>query len=149
MPLITETAIAIGAAVYEQLSDSEKAELAEGIREARLADEAARGVDGEEIEVSDDWYCIMMQNECSPRGLHKRKRLVTKADLMLTLVDMAAAMPTADIDWGRMLNVWQDRQNHVHVTHLFEAAAARVIAARPALLRRVREAHVQAEGGRI
>ncbi|MGU3665687.1 hypothetical protein ACLBX9_16020 [Methylobacterium sp. A49B] len=149
MPLITETAIAIGAAVYGQLSDSEKAELAQGIRDARRADEVYRSHTFVELDVSDDWYAIMMQNECSPRGLDKRKRRVTKVDLMLTLVDMAAAMPTADIDWGRMLNVWQDRQNHVHVTHLFEAAAARVTAARPALLRRVREAHVQAEGGRI
>lgn len=129
MPL---THVEIGAAVYAALTEAELAELTDGIRTARLSYE-------DEDDQGDDWLCIMMQQDVAPRGLTQRVRRVTKADLMLTCIDLAELMETSGRDWGRILNVFGDHSTRVEF--LFTAASAGMIAARPAVLRRVSAAH--------
>lgn len=121
--------IEIGAAVYAALTDDELATLADKIRNARLSyhDEQDQG---------DDWLCIMMQHDTEPQGLHERRRRVTRADLILTCVDMARLMPTAGMDWRRICSAF--RHHSARVQYLFTAASQSMIPARPAMVREAR-----------
>lgn len=119
----------IGAAVFAALTDAELAELAHGIREARISYE-------DENDQGDDWLCVMMQNDVAPQGLTQRIRRVTRADLLLTCVDLAGLRESRD--WGRILNIFQDDNHYRRVEYLFVAAAESMIPARPALVREAR-----------
>lgn len=115
----------VGAAVFTALTDAERDELADTIRNARLSylDEKDQG---------DDWLCIMMQHDTEPQGMGKRKRLVTRADLLMTCVDLAQLRLTAGFDWRRILRAFD--QHERRVDYLFKAAAQGMIPARPALV---------------
>jgi len=119
----------VGAAVFAALTDAELAGLAEGIRCARLSYH-------DENDQGDDWLCIMMQHYTEPQGLMVRKRRVTRADLLLTCVDLAELRLTAGLRWGRITNVFQEHSGRVE--RLYTAAGQGMIPARPALVREAR-----------
>lgn len=118
--------VEIGAAVFAALTDAELADLADGIRNARISFE-------DEEDQADGWLCLMMQNEVAPQGLTKRIRRVTRADLLLTCVDLAQLQGTRDWQW--ILGVWQVTEHRRRAEYLFTAAAQSMIPARPALVR--------------
>lgn|GEM_PF-3023852 len=56
--------ISTGHSASQWLTDDERAELARGIRAARISYEGRQ---------DDDWLCCILQHGVSPRGLGKRK----------------------------------------------------------------------------
>jgi|GEM_PF-3265179 len=78
----------------------------------------------------------MMQHYTEPQGLEKRKRRVTRADLLMTCVDLARLRLTAGFDWGRILRAFD--QHERRVDYLFKVAAQGMIPAKPALVREAR-----------
>ncbi len=102
----------VGAAVFAALTDAELAGLADTIRNARQS--------YHDEDEGHDWFCIMMQHTRRPRGLTERKHRVTRADLILTCVDLAELRLKAGFDWGRILSAFQEHSQRVE--YLFNAA---------------------------